>query len=100
MARVQQVEGAVDVDDARVGRRGAPIAELHDAARGGHEARDERVLRGRPLRGVQTLCNCTMRREVRMEREIRVCCVAGPCAASKPSVQVHTHAQQSLLREQ
>lgn len=40
VARVQQVEGAVDVDDARVWRRGAPVAELHDAARGGQEARD------------------------------------------------------------
>ena len=49
MARVEQVKGAVDVDDARIGRRRAPIAKLHDAPRGGHEARDQRMLRGRTL---------------------------------------------------
>ena len=53
MARVQQVERAVDVDDARVRRRGAPVAKLHYAARGGHEARDQSVLRGGPLRDPQ-----------------------------------------------
>lgn len=51
VAHMEQIKGSVDVHNARPGRRRLAAAELHDAARGGHEARHGDV--ARPLLGLR-----------------------------------------------